>query len=196
MLIPMRELQAITEGRVTLAFRRWTRPTVRSGGQLRTALGVLAVDAVEVVDETQLTAADASGAGFADVDALRTALSQRGEGTVYRIRLRPLGADPRIGLRNQAGLSAQDVERLTARLRRLDAGSRHGAWTDRTLQAIRDRPGCRAADLALQLGLDKDRLKLDIRKLKELGLTESLEVGYRLSPRGAALLAKAGSLAP
>jgi ribosomal protein S19E (S16A) len=27
-----------------------------------------------------------------------------------------------------------------------------------------------------------------VRKLKELGLTESLEVGYRLSPRGRALL--------
>jgi hypothetical protein len=30
--------------------------------------------------------------------------------------------------------------------------------------------------------------KLDVRKLKELGLTESLPVGYRLSPRGEFLL--------
>jgi hypothetical protein len=30
--------------------------------------------------------------------------------------------------------------------------------------------------------------KADVRKLKELGLTESLEVGYRLSPRGRAVL--------
>ena len=28
--------------------------------------------------------------------------------------------------------------------------------------------------------------KRNVRKLKELGLTESLEVGYRLSPRGEA----------
>lgn len=32
-------------------------------------------------------------------------------------------------------------------------------------------------------------VKAGVRKLKELGLTESLAVGYRLSPRGAALLA-------
>jgi hypothetical protein len=30
--------------------------------------------------------------------------------------------------------------------------------------------------------------KLDVRKLKELGLTESLRPGYRLSPRGETVL--------
>ena len=34
--------------------------------------------------------------------------------------------------------------------------------------------------------------KTDVRKLKELGLTESLEVGYRLSPRGEAVLRALG----
>ena len=38
--------------------------------------------------------------------------------------------------------------------------------------------------------------KRDVRRLKELGLTESLEVGYRLSPRGRALLARLGPAAP
>jgi hypothetical protein len=37
-------------------------------------------------------------------------------------------------------------------------------------------------------GQDKIAFKLNVRKLKALGLTESLEVGYRLSRRGAALL--------
>ena len=32
-----------------------------------------------------------------------------------------------------------------------------------------------------------------MRKLKALGLTESLEVGYRLSPRGRAFLRRAGA---
>jgi transposase len=36
---------------------------------------------------------------------------------------------------------------------------------------------------------ERHPFKADVRKLKELGLTESLEVGYRLSPRGRALLA-------
>ena len=33
--------------------------------------------------------------------------------------------------------------------------------------------------------------KVNVRKLKGLGLAESLEVGYRLSPRGRALLEEA-----
>ena len=37
--------------------------------------------------------------------------------------------------------------------------------------------------------MDTSRFKPLVRKLKALGLTESLEVGYRLSPRGAAVLA-------
>jgi hypothetical protein len=37
--------------------------------------------------------------------------------------------------------------------------------------------------------LETQAFKTDVRKLKGLGLTESLEVGYRLSPRGVALLA-------
>ena len=46
----------------------------------------------------------------------------------------------------------------------------------------------RAADLAPLLGRERLPFKRDVRKLKELGLTESLEVGYRLSPRGRAVL--------
>ncbi|WP_218577411.1 hypothetical protein [Phytohabitans rumicis] len=49
---------------------------------------------------------------------------------------------------------------------------------------IADHPGVRAADLAASLGRDTPTFKADVRKLKALGLTESLEVGYRLSPRG------------
>ena len=56
------------------------------------------------------------------------------------------------------------------------------------LALIADRPAVRAPDLAASLGRDTLTFKRDVRKLKELGLTESLEVGYRISPRGAALL--------
>lgn len=41
------------------------------------------------------------------------------------------------------------------------------------------------------LGVDKEWFKLNVRKLKNLGLTESLETGYRISPRGRALLKRA-----
>ena len=46
----------------------------------------------------------------------------------------------------------------------------------------------RAGDLADELGLERLAFKTDVRKLKALGLTESLPVGYRLSPRGQAWL--------
>jgi hypothetical protein len=58
------------------------------------------------------------------------------------------------------------------------------------LRLIADRPGTRAADLAAELGREKLPFKAEVRKLKELGLTESLQVGYRLSPRGRAYLGR------
>ena len=58
---------------------------------------------------------------------------------------------------------------------------------------IADHPGVRAADLAARLQRETLPFKADVRKLKELGLTESLDVGYRLSPRGRAFLDRAGA---
>jgi hypothetical protein len=43
--------------------------------------------------------------------------------------------------------------------------------------------------LAADAGQDRALYKNRVRRLKALGLTESLEVGYRLSPRGQAFLA-------
>ena len=63
MLIKQRILAGIVEGRITLAFRRWKRPTVSAGGSRRTAIGVLAMEAVDVVDEDKITKQDAKRAG-------------------------------------------------------------------------------------------------------------------------------------
>ncbi|WP_191253647.1 hypothetical protein [Amycolatopsis oliviviridis] len=65
---------------------------------------------------------------------------------------------------------------------------RHRSWSQETLRIIADNPGRRAQELADLLGREKEPLKVGIRKLKGLGLTLSLEVGYRISPRGAAYL--------
>jgi predicted transcriptional regulator len=70
----------------------------------------------------------------------------------------------------------------------MDKSSNHGAWTRETLSLIAAQPAVRAADLAASVGRERLEFKRDVRKLKELGLTESLEVGYRLSPRGRAFL--------
>ena len=63
-----------------------------------------------------------------------------------------------------------------------------GDWTYAVLRAIAENPGLRAPDLAASFGRETAPFKRDVRKLKELGLTESLEIGYRISPRGQAVL--------
>jgi hypothetical protein len=77
---------------------------------------------------------------------------------------------------------------IAGRLQRLDSISKHGPWTRETLGLIEDNPGVRAEDLAASVGREKMPFKLDVRKLKEMGLTESLLTGYRLSPRGESVL--------
>jgi hypothetical protein len=186
MLFRQDVLLRIADGDVTLAFRRWRRPTVRAGGTLRTRVGVLAIDSVEPVDEDQVTDADARRAGAADREALLAGL--RAEGRLYRVELRLAGPDPRIALRERSDISAQERAEIDARLARLDAASRHGPWTAAVLELIAEQPGTRAPDLAASFGRETAPFKTDVRKLKELGLTESLLVGYRLSPRGRAYL--------
>jgi hypothetical protein len=185
MLFRPADLAAIAAGEVTVAFRRWKRPMVKPGGRQLTPVGVIAFDAIERVEE--ITAADARRAGFADPDAAWAMLRRR-EGDLYRITLRLAGPDPRVALRDDAALDDADRAEIAARLARLDHASTHGPWTEATLRAIAASPGTRAGDLAERFGRERLPFKADVRKLKALGLTESLEVGYRLSPRGRAYL--------
>lgn len=182
MLIPRAALEAIVDRRVDRAYRRWKRPTVKAGGRLRTPLGELAIDAVTPVNERDLTDADARAAGHVDLSALLGVLAP--EGQLYCVRLHHAGDDPRVALRNDSALDATAVTAVVARLDGFDARSSFGPWTRATLAAIAAEPGRRAPDLAAAQGRETKPFKADVRKLKELGLTESLEVGYRLSPRG------------
>jgi hypothetical protein len=186
MQFPMPTLEAIGRGEVTVAFRRWKRPTVRLGGTLVTPAGVLAIDALDVIAEEDITARDARRAGLGSPADVVAAIGDR-PGTLYRVRFHVAGPDPRLALRDRAELTADDVAVLTTRLGRLDARP-SGPWTRRFLELIGERPGVRAGDLADTVGMERLAFKADVRKLKALGLTESLEVGYRLSPRGRAWL--------
>jgi hypothetical protein len=188
MLFKSAVLDGIAAGHITLAFRRWRRPTVRAGGTLRTAIGVLAIDAVDCTDPDAITDDEAHLAGYRSRDALVTDLARRSDGEVYRVAFHLAGEDPRIALRQSAPASEAEIEALRKRLDRLDGASRGGPWTRETLEAIAAHPAVRAGDLAADAGIDVPRFKRNVRKLKELGLTESLEVGYRLSPRGEALV--------
>jgi hypothetical protein len=181
-------LDGLANGTVSVAFRRWARPRVRAGGQLRTAVGVLVVDAVDEMDFADVTEDDARRAGFASLSDLLDDLATQREGRVFRIALHVAGPDPRAELRGRDALTDDELAEVERRLARLDAASRHGAWTLAVLRLIRDRPEVRAADLAPTRGQEKLAFKRDVRKLKEVGLTESLEIGYRLSARGRTVL--------
>jgi hypothetical protein len=190
MLFKKPTLEGLAAGTITLAFRRWQRPSVRPGGRLRTAVGVLAVDEVAVVQPSEITEDEARRAGFPSRAAQLAELDRHGDWPVYRIALHWAGPDPRIELREREIAGDEELEALRRRLTRLDAANPQGPWTRTVLGLIRDNPGTRAPDLAARLQLDTLPFKVRVRKLKELGLTESLKVGYRLSPRGEALLAR------
>ena len=187
MLLRTAALERIVRGEVSLVFRRWRRPTVRTGGSLHTALGVLHIIEVAAVEESGISDGDARSAGYASRAALLKNLGPRA-GQLYRISVEYAGADPRIALQRQDELSEADADDLLRRLTRLDARSPTGAWTLRVLAEIEAGPGVAARTLARRLGCEKDWLKPQIRKLKNLGLTVSLPVGYELSPRGRAAL--------
>lgn len=187
MLLRRAILDRIIAGEVDLAFRRWTRPTVKTGGTLRTMAGLLQIDEVTPVAIEDITDEDAKRAGLG-LDELLEFLRQKETGEVYRVELGGLIPDPRVALREDDQFSDEDVGELKSRLERLDRASKRGPWTDQFLRLIADNPHVRAQDLADGLGLEKDLFKNDVRKLKTLGLTISHSPGYELSPRGRAFL--------
>jgi LL-diaminopimelate aminotransferase len=188
MLFKRPHREGIAAGTVDLAFRRWPRARVRPGTKLRTSSGVVAIDAVDVVDEGAITEEDARRAGFASRDELVAELRRHGTDPIHRIELHYAGPDPRVALRERATLDAGERAELDARLGRMDEASASGAWTLPVLELIRDHPATLAAELAAIRGEETQPFKRRVRRLKELGLTESLEKGYCLSPRGRAYL--------
>jgi hypothetical protein len=190
-LLPPKVAHGVVDGSVTLAFRRWRRQDVQVGSEFRTVAGVIRVDAVEVVED--VTDEEARLAGWPDAARLRKQLDKvEGELPTYRVRLSWAGPDPRVALRESADLTDEDVATIDAKLERLDRASSHGPWTMATLDVIRRRPHTRAPDLAAEMGRERDPFKIDVRKLKNLGLTRSFEVGYEVSPRGLAYLQRTG----
>lgn len=189
MLLKSKLIEDIIASRVSTVFRVWKRAGVKPGGTQMTKLGVLGIDEVDVVTEDQISDRDARDAGYGSKHELTDDLLERTEETeIYRIRLHYVGEDPRKELRQQADLSEEELAEIIAKLQKLDAGSQRGNWTQLYLQMIHDRPNTHAAKLAESIGLDIPHFKPWVRKLKALGLTESLRPGYRLSPRGEKVL--------
>lgn len=175
-----------------MAFRRWARPTVVAGRPYRTGGGRIEVVSVEEIALDEIDDAAAAKAGHGSRDELVEFLESGGRSdlplfqVVFRVLDEP---DPREALANDDQLDETALAGITERLDRYDKASSFGPWTRPTLKLIGEHPGRRAPDLAEMMGRETKPFKLDVRKLKNLGLTESLRIGYRLSPRGLAYLA-------
>jgi hypothetical protein len=187
MLLKDEIIKKIKSAEISLIFRRWKRAGVKTSGTQMTQLGVIGIDLVEVVTEDEITERDACDAGFPTKDELLEHLNYRDD-PIYRVRVHFAGEDPRKALREDANLTDAESAEIVEKLRRLDSRSQRGAWTEQYLQLIHDHPATYSGVLAKIAGVEILKFKPWVRKLKALGLTESLEVGYRLSPRGEKVL--------
>jgi hypothetical protein len=190
MLFKQAHLTGIKDGTISLAFRKWKKPAAKSGSKIKTAIGLVEISDVTTVTEKEITKKDAACAGFDGRESLLKTLNEIPDGLIYKIKLRYYSVDPRIALREKSDLTESEFQLLVKKLAKLDTLNKEGNWTFTVLKAIHDNPKLRAADLARSLGKEKGWLKINIRKLKNLGLTISEEVGYTISPRGKWLLKK------
>ena len=178
----------LNDGTITVAFRRWRRVQVVAGHHYRTGTGMVAAESVDVVTPDGITPAQAQAAGYPGTAELLADLRGDPSLPLYVIRFRKLTEpDPRDVLRT-APLTDADAKALAGRLARMDKG-RHGPWTTAFLTQIAERPEVNSTYLAEKLGWERPEFKLQVRRLKALGLTISYRIGYRLSPRGEAYLA-------
>jgi hypothetical protein len=187
MLFEHRFAALIADGSVTVTFRRWRRRQALAGRRYRTPGGIIEVDDIREIGPAKISERDARRSGYPSAAAVRDDLRGDPASPVYRIAFHAVAEpDPRAELAADAALTPGDIAEITKRLDRLDRASSHGPWTRAVLDAIAAHPATRAPDLASSFGRDTAPFKIDVRKLKNLGLTLSLPVGYRLSPRGEA----------
>ncbi len=193
MLIQKRFWEPIGNGEITVIFRRWKRSQIVAGRTYRTAAGRLSVSHATVVAPNEITDVDAGRAGYSSANEVAADLRGEPGDPIFRIEFTLLDEpDPRTQLANQADLGQEELDEIDRRLARLDRASKSGPWTIATLELIRQHPERRAPDLAAIVGRQTQPFKLDVRKLKNLGLTLSFAIGYRLSPRGEAYVTHIG----
>jgi hypothetical protein len=196
MLFQRRFHERIVDGEIRCTVRIWQRPHAKVGGRYGLGRGAVVVDKICETRLDDITPALARRCGFESlVDLLKVAKHGPGE----RVFVIDFHYDGKAGARPTPAtdvVSAGEIGELVQRLEAMDRRSRMGPWTLATLRAIEARPGVLAAKLAGDLGRPRDELKRDVRKLKVLGLTFSLEVGYRLTPKGKALVAAIDQRSP
>lgn len=152
---------------------------MKTAGTLQSPGGLLAIDAVTAISPAEITDDDARDAGYDRATEVLADL--RPDGTLYRIRFHRMGDDPRRARRERDVLDDDERTELGRRLARL-------SWAVPTLTLISEHPATVSTELAALVGVERLVFKQRVRRLKALGLTESLQVGYRLSPRGVVVL--------
>jgi len=175
--------EAVATGQITVTFRLWKRLHAKVGGRYTVGSVVIEVDAIEMIPFHAVTTRDMKLAGASTKDALRARAAHAGpiddDTLVYRIEFHVVGAKP-----TEAPFDDEHVAFVNTKLDAMDARSKAVAWTRATLSLIGAHEGMVSTDLAVQIDRPRMDFKADVRKLKALGLTESLEVGYRLTPLG------------
>jgi len=170
--------RGILAGRITVSFRNWKRPHAAVGGVYRLRpSGAVKVIGVRPVRLRDIEADDLRRAGFDSVAEIARFLKLPESANVTRVEFKL--TDETAG-KPLPELSADEV------VTRLQATDRRSAtpWTADVLALIRDHPATRAGDLTPRMGWDTPAFKANVRKLKRLGLTLSLEAGYRLTDLG------------
>lgn len=198
LLFQKRFHSGLVEGSITLTFRQWDTPRVRPGGRYRChPIGVVEVDDLRRIRVGEISEEDSLRAGFESRCDLLSYLGQmKGElldegSEVFRVALHYGGDGDRVETAMQTDLSVEDVADIRARLEKLDAAG-DKPWTRQTLKLIESNPRVAASKLAAKVREETLPFKARVVKLKKLGLTQSFEVGYEISPRGRVYLEKAG----
>ena len=183
----------IVAGTTTVSYRSWKRAQVRTGGiYYLHPLGEIEVVSVE--EAAGIDADDLQHTGFTSREDLLKALGDSAGRRLFRVGFRFLG--PRR--KPVAPLDEQPVddaafERLERDLDRKDQRAGRD-WTRPLLTLIGDQPGASSAVLAEAMAMERMKLKQEVRKLKKLGLTISLETGYRVSKWGWSYLDRRGGV--
>lgn len=179
--------QAIAAGRITTSFRCWRTPQAKPGGQYNIPpYGAIEVTRIRTQPLGRVPAAAIKRAGFADRAELQKFLKADADTSVYQVDFRYLGAGPVKQVATER-LAAQELDQVVAKLARMDKTQ---AWSRTALELIAAHPQTRAGDLAPRCNMDTPTFKRNVRKLKALGLTQSLETGYQLTARGKQVLKK------
>lgn len=188
MLFKKKFLTLIENGKICTAFRKWSRPSVRESGTLLTPVGQLRIQSIDKIEYSQITEGEIFQAGYQNRQELDKELAFKDKGDIYKIHFELERADPRIKLRANTDILNDEMNEIISKLKRYDTSGKIKNWTFKVLEILDREPGKYAIEYATKLGYEKEWFKMNIRKLKNLGLTISLSNGYDISPRGKVVL--------